>query len=70
MTPLQIVQFFCGTDATCSAGEIAASPTLTVRSTSGSFFANAATVPEPNTTLLLGAGLILLSITLRRLKVA
>ena len=68
MTPLQIVQFFCGADASCSAGEIAASPTLTVRSTSGSFFATAA-VPEPSTTLMLGAGLILLSLTLRRYKV-
>jgi hypothetical protein len=66
-TPLQIVQFFCGADATCTAGEAAASPTLIVRSTSGSFFATA--VPEPSTTVLLGAGLILLSLTLRRVKV-
>ncbi|MEO8369707.1 MAG: PEP-CTERM sorting domain-containing protein [Candidatus Solibacter sp.] len=66
-TPLQIEQFFCGADAICTAAEAAASPTLEVRSTSGSFFATA--VPEPNTTVLLGAGLILLSLTLRRMKV-
>jgi len=64
MTPLEIVQFFCGADAVCSASEIANSPSLTVRSTSGSFFATA--VPEPSTTVLLGAGLVLLSLTLRR----
>lgn len=66
MTPLQIEQFFCGADAFCSASEIANSPNLEVRSTSGSFFATA--VPEPNTTAMLGAGLILLSLTLRRIK--
>lgn len=66
-TPLDILQFFCGTDNSCSPAEIANSPTLQVRSTSGSFFATA--VPEPNTTVLLGAGLILLSLTLRRFKV-
>lgn len=66
LTPLQIEQFFCGSDAFCSASEIANSPTLEVRSTSGSFFATA--VPEPNTTAMLGAGLILLSLTLRRIK--
>ena len=65
-TPLNILQFFCGVDNSCSPAEIAASPTLPVTSTSGSFFATA--VPEPNTTLLLGAGLIVLSLSLRRLK--
>jgi len=65
-TPLEVAQFFCGADATCSAAEIAASPTLVVRSTSGSFFAT--TVPEPNTSAMLGAGLVLLSLTLRRMK--
>jgi hypothetical protein len=70
MTPFQILQFFCGADAACSAAEIANSPSLTVRSTSGSFFATAApAVPEPSTTVLMGAGLILLSLTLRRVKV-
>lgn len=66
MTPLQIEQYFCGADAVCSASEIANSPTLEVRSTSGSFFATA--VPEPSTTVMLGAGLVLLSLTLRRVK--
>jgi hypothetical protein len=66
ISPLQIVQFFCGADAVCSAAEVSNSPTLQVRSTSGSFFATA--IPEPNTTVLLGAGLILLSLTLRRVK--
>ena len=66
-TPLEIAQYFCGADAFCSDAEIANSPNLVVRSTSGSFFAT--TVPEPNTTVLLGAGLILLSLTLRRVKV-
>ena len=65
-TPFQIEQFFCGTDAICTAAEAAASPTLIVRSTSGSFFAT--TVPEPNTTILLGAGLILLAVTMRRVR--
>jgi len=66
ITPLAIEQFFCGADAVCSPAEVAGSPTLVVRSTSGSVFAS--TVPEPNTTVLLGAGLILLSLTLRRVK--
>jgi len=65
-TPQQIAQFFCGADAICTAAEAASSPTLIVRSTSGSFFAT--TVPEPSTTVMLGAGLILLSFTLRRMK--
>jgi len=65
-TPLQIAQFFCGTDAVCTAAEVAASPTLVVRSTSGSFFAT--TVPEPNTPVMLGGGLLLLSLALRRFK--
>lgn len=65
-TPLQVAQFFCGADATCTPAEIAASPTLIVRSTSGSFFAS--TVPEPNTPAMLGGGLLLLSLALRRLK--
>jgi len=65
-TPLQLEQFFCGADAICTAAEAAASPTLIVRSTSGSFVT---VVPEPNTTIMLGAGLILLSLTLRRFKV-
>jgi len=65
-TPLEIVQFFCGADANCSAGEIANSPNLEVRSTSGSFFATA--IPEPNTPAMLGGGLILLSLGLRRFK--
>jgi len=67
LTPLQVEQFFCGADAVCTPAEAAASPTLEVRSTSGSFFAS--TVPEPSTTVLMGAGLILLSLTLRRVKV-
>lgn len=67
MTPLQIEQFYCGADAICTPAEVAASPNLDVRSTSGSFFATA--VPEPSTTVLMGAGLILLSLTLRRVKV-
>jgi hypothetical protein len=65
-TPLQILQYFCGADNTCSPAEVAGSPTLEVRSTSGSFFSTA--IPEPNTTALLGAGLILLSLGLRRFK--
>ena len=65
-TPLAIEQFFCGTDAVCTPAEIANSPTLVVRSTSGSFFANA--VPEPNTPAMLGGGLLLLSLALRRIK--
>jgi len=65
-TPLAIAQFFCGADAVCTPAEVAASPTLVVRSTSGSFFATA--VPEPNTPVMLGGGLLLLSLALRRLK--
>jgi len=66
ITPLQIEQFFCGADAVCTPAEIAASPTLVVRSTSGSFFATM--VPEPNTPVMLGGGLLLLSLALRRFK--
>lgn len=65
-TPLDIAQYFCGADGVCTAAEVAASPTLIVRSTSGSFFAT--TVPEPNTPALLGAGLVLLSLSLRKMK--
>lgn len=67
ITPLEIAQFYCGPEAFCDASEITNSKTLEVRSTSGSFFASS--VPEPNTSVLLGAGLILLSLTLRRVKV-
>jgi len=66
ITPQEILLFFCPS-GTCTGADVAAGRTLTVRSTSGSFFATA--VPEPNTTVLLGAGLILLSLTLRRVKV-
>jgi len=65
-TPLAIEQFFCGLDAVCTPTEIANSPTLVVRSTSGSFFASV--VPEPNTPAMLGGGLLLLSLALRRIK--
>jgi len=69
MTPLQIAQYFCGADASCTAGELLTSPNLIVRSVSGSFFAFDTPVPEPNTTVLMGAGLILLGLTLRRFRV-
>jgi len=65
-TPLAIEQYFCGADAICSPAEIAGSPNLVVRSTSGSFFATV--VPEPNTPVMLGGGLLLLSLALRRVK--
>jgi len=68
-TPLAIAKYFCGDDASCTPFEILNSPTLTVRSVSGSFFAFENPVPEPNTTLLMGAGLILVGLTLRRFKV-
>ncbi len=68
ITPLQLAQLLCGADAACTPAEIAASPNVTVRSVSGSFFVSP--VPEPNTTVMLGAGLVLLALTLRRLKVA
>lgn len=65
-TPLDLAQFFCGADAVCTAAEVAASPTLEVRSTSGSFFVTM--VPEPNTPIMLGGGLLLLSLALRRVN--
>jgi len=66
ITPLQIEQFFCGSDAVCTAAEIAASPTLVVRSTSGSFFAT--TVPEPGTVsmLMFGAGFVAIGLVRRK----
>jgi len=68
MLPIDIVHFFCGADATCTAGEAAASPTLDVRSVSGSFFASSVPVPEPNTLslFLAGGGLMLIGIVCRR----
>jgi len=68
-TPLQIAQYFCGADAACTPLELLNSPSLIVRSVSGSFFAFENPVPEPNTTVLMGAGLILLGLTLRRFRV-
>jgi len=65
-TPLDIARFFCGVDTVCTAAEAAASPTLTVRSTSGSFIASV--VPEPGTSAMLGGGLLLLSLALRRMN--
>jgi len=69
MTPAQIAVLFCGGDGSCTAAEVASSPNLIVRSVSGSFFAFENPVPEPNTTVLMGAGLILLGLTLRRFRV-
>ncbi|MEO8593936.1 MAG: PEP-CTERM sorting domain-containing protein [Candidatus Solibacter sp.] len=65
--PFDLATFFCGADAICSPTEVQNSPTLEVPSVSGSF--TASSVPEPSTTVLMGAGLILLSFTLRRVKV-
>jgi hypothetical protein len=62
-TPLTILQFFCGTDAVCSASEIANSPTLEVRSVSGSFNATATTVPEPSTITTIGIGVALVALS-------
>jgi len=69
ITPLEVAQFFCGADASCSALEIINSPTVEVRSVSGSFLAFTP-VPEPKTTVLIGAGLILFGLGLRRFRVA
>jgi hypothetical protein len=68
-TPAQIAQLFCGADGSCTAAEVLASPNLVVRSVSGSFFSFENPVPEPSTTVLMGAGLILLGLTLRRFRV-
>jgi hypothetical protein len=62
-TPLAILQFFCGTDNVCDSSDVAAGKVLEVRSTSGSFFANAAAVPEPGTVSLFAIGAALIGLS-------
>ena len=70
MTPQEILLFFCP-DGTCDT-EYANSPTLEVRSVSGSFVAAVLTpnptgaVPEPTTMALLGMGLITIGYVARK----
>ena len=61
VTPLSILQFFCGTDNVCSAADVAANNTLEVRSVSGSFSATA--VPEPGTISMLVIGVALVGLS-------
>lgn len=66
VTPLALLESFCGTDDFCDTADVAAGVQRTVRSVSGSFTANI--VPEPGTIgmFAIGIGLIGLSIHRRR----